>query len=32
MDLSPTALIVAAVIILVMLAWAYLDAPETDNI
>lgn len=32
MDLSPTVLIVAAVVLLALLAWAYFDVPDTDTI
>jgi len=32
MDLSPTVLLVVAIVVLVMLAWAYFDFPGSERI
>ena len=32
MDMSPTALIMAAIVILALLVWLYFDVPDADSI
>lgn len=32
MDMSPTALIMAAIVLLALLVWLYFDVPDVDSI